>query len=126
RAGPLAHRRRRRTRAHRRAPHLGWRLAAVDRARRRHAGRCRGSARRARRRRAPRPPPDGRCAVSTRRRTLAAVPAVGALVLTGAALAQAQPLEGETLVLPPYYAELDLTGDRQVTTADLDLLADHL
>lgn len=64
--------------------------------------------------------------MSTRRRTLAAVPAVGALVLTGAALAQAQPLEAETLVLPPYYAELDLTGDRQVTTADLDLLADHL
>ncbi|PYG02230.1 Asp-tRNAAsn/Glu-tRNAGln amidotransferase A subunit [Georgenia satyanarayanai] len=64
--------------------------------------------------------------MSTRRRTLAAVPAVGALVVTGAALAQAQPLEAETLVLPPFYAELDLSGDGRVTPADLDLVADHL
>ncbi len=64
--------------------------------------------------------------MSSRRRTLAAVPAVGALVVTGAALAQAQPLEAETLVLPPFYAELDLTGDGQVSPADLELVADHL
>ncbi|MCM3659958.1 amidase family protein [Georgenia satyanarayanai] len=64
--------------------------------------------------------------MSTRRRTLAAVPAVGALVLTGAALAQAQPLEAEMLVLPPFHSELDLTGDGQVTPEDLDLVAGHL
>ncbi|WP_152189514.1 amidase family protein [Georgenia satyanarayanai] len=63
--------------------------------------------------------------MSTRRRALAAVPAAGALVLTGAAV-QAQPLEAHTLVLPPFHAELDLTGDGQVTAADLDLVADHL
>ncbi|WP_413450050.1 amidase family protein [Georgenia phoenicis] len=60
------------------------------------------------------------------RRRLVAVPAVGALLLTGTALAHAAPLEAAPLVLPPYYAELDLTGDGQVSPADLELLAAHL
>ncbi|WP_245992061.1 amidase family protein [Mycetocola lacteus] len=66
-------------------------------------------------------------------RTLRTAAALGtALIITGtvaivapAASAEPAPVPGG-LLLAPYYTELDLTGDHQVTTADLTLLTTHL
>lgn len=58
-------------------------------------------------------------------RRLVAVTAVAALAMTGAPIATAaaaQPASA-TLDLPPFYAELDLTGDGRVTAGDLDVAA---
>lgn len=75
---------------------------------------------------------------STRRRAAAtatgAVAALAALIAAGvvapAATAvptgDAAPAAAAGAFLAPYYTALDLTGDQQVTTADLDVLAAHL
>ncbi|WP_241236963.1 amidase family protein [Georgenia faecalis] len=72
--------------------------------------------------------------MTTRRSTAAvAVPLLAGLTLalTGP-VAQAEPVPAPVLeaspgvVLAPFYTELDLTGDRQVTPADLDVLAARL
>jgi len=68
--------------------------------------------------------------VNPRRRALRLTAATGVIsALTVGAVAAvpagaAEPATGTFLA--PYYTELDLTGDRQVTTADLDVVADHL
>ncbi len=54
--------------------------------------------------------------------TLVGAVGVGALV---APAASAAPVEA-AVFLAPYYTELDLTGDEQVTTPDLELVADRL
>ncbi|MFW2514607.1 amidase family protein [Demequina sp. SO4-13] len=61
------------------------------------------------------------------RRTLSAVGA-GALAATLAmpAVASAAPGEAPAAFLSPYYTELDVTGDRQVSTADLEVVANSL
>lgn len=66
-------------------------------------------------------------------RTLRTAAALGtALIITGtvaivAPAASAEPVSVPGgLLLAPYYTELDLTGDHQVTTADLALLTTHL
>ncbi|MEE6295940.1 amidase family protein [Georgenia wangjunii] len=71
--------------------------------------------------------------MTTRRRRTAlalAVPLVSALALGGAvgtAQADVPALEADGgALLAPYYTELDLTGDRQVSADDLDLVAEHL
>ena len=56
--------------------------------------------------------------------TLVAVPA-GAAELGAAHAAAAAPGSAAPL-LAPFYTELDVTGDRQVTTADLDVVSAHL
>ncbi|WP_298944468.1 amidase family protein [uncultured Microbacterium sp.] len=62
--------------------------------------------------------------LSSRRRLLTGTAVVGvvALCATGAPAAFADaPAMATPALLAPYYTELDLTGDEQVTTADLDL-----
>ncbi len=56
--------------------------------------------------------------------TLAALVATGAVVAPAASAAPSDTTTGAFLA--PYYTALDLTGDRQVTKADLDVLAKHL
>ena len=62
------------------------------------------------------------------RRVLAVSASVG-VVVAGAVVAPsaalAAPVAGAPF-LAPYYTELDVTGDAQVTTADLEALAPHL
>ncbi|MDR6097183.1 amidase family protein [Microbacterium sp. SORGH_AS_0454] len=50
----------------------------------------------------------------------------GAVVAPAAALAAPAPAPVEAPFQAPYYTELDVTGDEQVTTADLEALAPHL
>jgi len=50
----------------------------------------------------------------------------GAVVAPTAALAAPAPAPSAAPFLAPYYTELDVTGDAQVTTADLAALAPHL
>jgi amidase len=58
---------------------------------------------------------------------LASVLALGTLAIVPAATAATPVTEPPAAaLLAPYYTALDLTGDRQVTTADLELLASHL
>jgi Asp-tRNA(Asn)/Glu-tRNA(Gln) amidotransferase A subunit family amidase len=58
---------------------------------------------------------------------LASVLALGTLAVVPAATAATPVAEpSAAALLAPYYTDLDLTGDRQVTTADLELLASHL
>ncbi|WP_318241342.1 amidase family protein [Cellulomonas avistercoris] len=66
------------------------------------------------------------------RRSVTAVTVTGALALAGVVAAPAtaaptapSPAAGGAFLVP-YLTELDLTGDRQVTTADLDVVAAHL
>ncbi|MEE6282860.1 amidase family protein [Georgenia sunbinii] len=76
--------------------------------------------------------------MTARRRSTAiivSIPVLAALAVGGTA-AQATvdtpdptvhaPEPAAGVLLAPFYTELDLTGDRQVTVADLDLLAEHL
>src|SRR5690606_39928874 len=51
---------------------------------------------------------------------------VPVLALGAAAAAHGAPAAAPAVHLPPYLAELDLTGDGQVTTADLTVVADAL
>ncbi|UCN15304.1 dockerin type I domain-containing protein [Cellulomonas iranensis] len=66
------------------------------------------------------------------RRGVAAVTVAGGLVLAAAlatpAVAEPVPSAGQAgaAFLTPYLTELDVTGDRQVTAADLDVVAAHL
>ncbi|GIG40197.1 amidase family protein [Cellulomonas phragmiteti] len=70
------------------------------------------------------------------RRSVTAVTVTGALALAGAvatpatatptALARTAPAAAGAAFLTPYLTELDLTGDRQVTNSDLDVVAAHL
>lgn len=53
--------------------------------------------------------------------TVAAISALGLVAVTPAVAAPAP-----SAFLAPFYTELDLTGDRQVTAADLDLATAHL
>lgn len=69
--------------------------------------------------------------ISRPARTAAA--ATGALALLAAGTLSAVPASAAPVpaltsgaMLAPYYTELDLTGDRQVTTDDLAVVADHL
>ncbi|WP_179954781.1 amidase family protein [Georgenia wutianyii] len=63
----------------------------------------------------------------TTRRTALTVVLVGGLALAATATAQGAPRPAAaTLELPRYYAELDLTGDGQVTPADLAVLTGAL
>jgi amidase len=58
---------------------------------------------------------------------LASVLALGTLAVVPTATAATPVAEpSAAALLAPYYTDLDLTGDRQVTTADLELLASHL
>lgn len=58
---------------------------------------------------------------------LASVLALGTLAVVPTATAATPVAEpAAAALLAPYYTDLDLTGDRQVTTADLELLASHL
>ena len=57
---------------------------------------------------------------------LASVLALGTLVVVPATAATPVAEPPAAALLAPYYTDLDLTGDRQVTTADLELLASHL
>jgi len=58
---------------------------------------------------------------------LASVLALGTLAVVPTATAATPVAEPPAAaLLAPYYTDLDLTGDRQVTTADLELLASHL
>jgi len=54
------------------------------------------------------------------------VVAAGSIVAPTAALAAPAPAPTAAPFLAPYYTELDLTGDEQVTEADLDVLAKDL
>lgn len=61
--------------------------------------------------------------------TVGAAAALAALVATGAVVAPAAAAPAASAAEPflaPYYTALDLTGDKQVTKADLDVLSDHL
>ncbi|MBO3088091.1 hypothetical protein J4038_07285 [Cellulomonas sp. zg-ZUI40] len=64
------------------------------------------------------------------RRSVTAVAVTGALALAGAVAAPATAAPAAAApggaFLTPYLTELDVTGDRQVTTADLDVVAAHL
>ena len=69
--------------------------------------------------------------ISGRARTTAAATGIVSLLAAGtvaalpaAAAPDSIPASGS--LLAPYYTELDLTGDRQVTQADLAVLVDHL
>ena len=61
------------------------------------------------------------------RRLLASTATLGAIAATAIAVpAAATAAPTATPFAAPYYTELDLTGDQQVTTADLSVLARHL
>ncbi|WP_232531914.1 amidase family protein [Microbacterium halophytorum] len=55
-----------------------------------------------------------------------AIPAIIAGALTGGIASAAPAGEASAPILMPYYTELDLTGDRQVTTEDLERVGDLL
>jgi Asp-tRNA(Asn)/Glu-tRNA(Gln) amidotransferase A subunit family amidase len=66
---------------------------------------------------------------TTTTRTIAAAAVLGAVAATTAispAFAAPAATASAAPILAPYYTELDVTGDRQVTTADLDAAADQL
>ncbi len=67
--------------------------------------------------------------MTTRRIRPAAIAAVGILATVAAGSLAAAPATADPApgaFLAPYYTELDLTGDEQVTTDDLTLLGEHL
>ncbi|MGO1629276.1 MAG: amidase family protein, partial [Microbacterium sp.] len=63
-----------------------------------------------------------RCAVAA----VVAVPAILVGALTGGIATAATSDEASAPILMPYYTELDLTGDEQVTTADLERIGELL
>lgn len=57
-------------------------------------------------------------------RTLAAAAILGTVAATAVAVTPATAAPASAPILSPYYTELDLTGDAQVTTADLEAATD--
>lgn len=75
------------------------------------------------------PSPKKKAMKTTTTRTLAAAAVLGAVAATTAispAFAAPAPTAVDAPMLAPFYTELDITGDAQVTTADLDAAAAQL